>query len=87
MPAPSCLAPAWPRLPCPALPCRDDPETLREQLKEVLDQEQAGKMNPGLRWVLGQATGGQAATGGPVMSVHERQGPAGQPASQQGIHA
>lgn len=26
-----------------ACPCRDDPETLREQLKEVIEQEQAGK--------------------------------------------
>ncbi|KAL4854138.1 hypothetical protein ACK3TF_005128 [Chlorella vulgaris] len=32
-----------------ALKQRDDPETLREQLKEVIDQEQAGKMNPSLR--------------------------------------
>lgn len=26
-----------------ACPCSDDPETLREQLKEVIEQEQAGK--------------------------------------------
>lgn len=29
--------------------CRDDPETLREQLKEVIELEQAGKMNYSLR--------------------------------------
>lgn len=33
--------------------CRDDPETLKEQLKEVIALEQAGKMNPSLRCVKG----------------------------------
>lgn len=32
-----------------ALKQRDDPETLKAQLKEVIDLEHAGKMNPGLR--------------------------------------
>ena len=29
--------------------CSDDPESLREQLKEVIDLEAGGKMNPSLR--------------------------------------
>ena len=34
--------------------CRDDPETLKEQLKEVIELEQAGKMNPSLRRAVGR---------------------------------
>ena len=44
---------AAPRVP----PCRDDPEVLKEQLREVLAAEEQGKMNPTLRRAAG---GGRA---------------------------
>jgi hypothetical protein len=55
--SPVALLEAWgnfhatcpPSPPWPFCPHRDEPETLKEQLKEIIDIEQQGRMNPTLR--------------------------------------